>query len=387
MKEIRIWVILMMLLSTLNLSGETIPVVGAERTTIYLPLLEDRRIGIFTNQTGIAGGEHIVDRLHSNKINITAIFSPEHGFRGDSDAGEKIMDGYDARTGIPVYSLYKNSKFVPDSTAMSQIDVLLVDIQDVGLRFYTYYITLYYLMDACANTGKPVILLDRPNPNGFYVDGPLLDMKHKSGVGYLPIPVVHGMTLGELARMINGEQWLPGGKRCKLHVIPCENYSHLTKYHLPIPPSPNLPNMKSVYLYPSTCLFEGTKVSLGRGTKFPFQVYGAPSMPGNFSFTPRSIRGAKNPPYLNRRCFGVDLRNIPDEHIFETGFTLQYIIDAYVKMNIGEQFFTPYFEKLTGVDYIRTMIIEGKSAAEIKSQWRQDVESFKEKRAQYLIYN
>ncbi|MDR2691505.1 MAG: DUF1343 domain-containing protein [Dysgonamonadaceae bacterium] len=362
-------------------------VVGAESTAEYFPLLKGRRIGIFTNHTGVVGNEHLVDLLKREGFRVVVIFSPEHGFRGNADAGEKVGDETDAETGIPVYSLYKNNTGKPDNRTLSEIDVLIIDIQDVGLRFYTYYISMYKLMDACAENNKPVLILDRPNPNGFYADGPVLDMKYKSGVGYLPIPVVHGMTLGELAQMINGEKWLPQGRTCKLQIIKCKNYSHETRYRLPVPPSPNLPNMKSVYLYPSICLFEGTSVSLGRGTAFPFQVYGSPDMKGcGFSFIPRSIPGAKNPPFLNRECYGVDLRNVPDETIWKEGFNLQYIIDAYNHLQTGEKFFTPFFEKLIGADYVRTMIMEGKTAEEIKTKWRPDVDKFIIRRKPYLLY-
>jgi uncharacterized protein YbbC (DUF1343 family) len=358
---------------------------AAERISEYFPLLKNKRIGIFTNHTGKAGDKHLVDLLKNAGFDVVVIFSPEHGFKGNADAGEKVSDAAVINK-IPIYSLYKSKNGKPDNRIMSQIDILITDIQDVGLRFYTYYISMYELMDACADNNKTMLVLDRPNPNGFYVDGPVLDMKHKSGVGYLPVPVVHGMTLGELAQMINGEKWLPKRKKCKLQVIKCENYTHASKYSLPMPPSPNLPNMKSVYLYPSTCLFEGTTVSLGRGTDFPFQVYGSPDMTGDFSFTPRSIPGAKNPPHLNKKCFGTDLRNIPDETIWDAGLNLQYIIDAYNNLQTGERFFTPFFEKLIGVDYVRTMIMEKKSAAEIKEKWRQEVEDFKEKRKKYLLY-
>jgi uncharacterized protein YbbC (DUF1343 family) len=362
------------------------PVPAAERTAEYFHLLKNKRIGIFSNHTGIIGNKHIVDVLTENKFNVTLIFAPEHGFRGNADAGEKVGDTTDSRTGITIFSLYKNKSGKPDSASLAKIDLLLVDIQDVGLRFYTYYISLYKLMDACADVDIPVLLLDRPNPNGFYVDGPILDMKHKSGVGYLPIPVVHGMTLGELALMINGEKWLPRGKTCRLQVIPCDEYTHATKYTLPVAPSPNLPTMKSIWLYPSVCLFEGTKISLGRGTDFPFQVYGSPSMKGKFSFTPRSRAGAKNPPFKNQKCFGKDLRKISDETIWNNGLNLQYIIDAYNNLGVGEKFFTDFFEKLIGVDYVRRMIIEGHSAAEIKAMWREDVEKFKQQREKYLLY-
>jgi uncharacterized protein YbbC (DUF1343 family) len=230
-------------------------------------------------------------------------------------------------------------------------------------------------------------VLDRPNPNGFYVDGPILDMKHKSGVGWLPIPVVHGMTLGELALMINGEKWLPGGRVCDMTVVTCENYTHQTRYELPIAPSPNLPNIHSIYLYPSTCLFEGTVMSLGRGTSFPFEVYGHPQYKGSgFSFTPRSVPGAKNPPLLNKKCYGIDLREVPNELIWENKFNLSYVIDAYNNLNMGEKFFTSFFEKLVGVDYIRKDIIAGKTAEEIRKKWAPDVETFKLQRKPYLLY-
>jgi uncharacterized protein YbbC (DUF1343 family) len=360
-------------------------IVGAESVSEYFPLLKGKRIAVFTNHTGMAGKEHLVDLLNRRGVNIRVIFAPEHGFRGNADAGEHITDGKDAKTGIPVYSLYKKKTGKPDAGIMSQIDIVIVDIQDVGLRFYTYYISMYKLMDACAENRKKMIILDRPNPNGFYVDGPVLDMKYKSGVGCLPIPVVHGMTLGELAGMINGEKWLPEERVCDLQVIKCKNYTHLTRYQLPVPPSPNLPNMKSVYLYPSTCLFEGTTVSLGRGTAFPFQVYGSPDMKAySFSFTPRSIPGAKNPPCLNKKCFGVDLRNIPDDAIWEAGINLNYIIDAC--NHLGKKIFTPFFQNLMGVDYVQKMILEGKSAGEIKAVWQPDIEKFKQQRKPYLLY-
>ncbi|WP_080903310.1 exo-beta-N-acetylmuramidase NamZ domain-containing protein [Parabacteroides sp. Marseille-P3160] len=361
--------------------------VGAEATSEYFPLLKGKRVAVLSNHTGMVGKEHLVDLLKRKKFNVTVIFSPEHGFRGNADAGEHVKSSVDEKTGIPIRSLYDGDSQKPGKESLDLFDVLVFDIQDVGLRFYTYYITMVRLMDVCAENNKEMIVLDRPNPNGHYVDGPILDMKYKSGVGWLPIPVVHGMTLGELALMTNGEKWLPEGHVCNLTVIKCKNYTHQTLYQLPVAPSPNLPNMKAVYLYPSVCLFEGTPVSLGRGTEFPFQVYGHPNMLGyTFSFTPRSIPGAKNPPLLNKLCYGVDLRNIPDEEIFKKGFDLSYLIDVYTNLNIGTQLFTPFFEKLVGVDYIRRMIGEGKSAAEIKERWKGDVEKFKEQRRPYLLY-
>ena len=360
---------------------------GAERTEEYYPALKNKRVAVMSNNTGMVGNEHLVDMLKRDSINLVAIFAPEHGFRGTADAGEHVSSSVDEKTGVPILSLYDGKGGKPNDVSMRLFDVMIIDIQDVGLRFFTYYITMFRLMDACAKHGKKLMVLDRPNPNGHYVDGPILDMKYKSGVGWLPIPVVHGLTLGELACMINGEKWLPEGKICDLTIVKCLNYTHQTLYQLPVAPSPNLPNMKSVYLYPSTCLFEGTALSLGRGTDFPFQVYGHPDMKNcTFSFTPRSVSGAKNPPLLNKLCYGVDLRNIPDKDIWEKGFDLSYIIDAYNNLKISDKFFTPFFEKLVGVDYVRKMIHEGKSAAQIKAMWKDDVEKFKQQRHPYLLY-
>lgn len=362
-------------------------VVGAERTGEYYPALKGQRVAVFSNHTGMVGDRHLVDMLVADGVNVVTIFSPEHGFRGDADAGEHVAGLVDPKTGIKISSLYDGKSGRPSDKSMHSFDVLLVDIQDVGLRFYTYYISMVKLMDACAEFGRPVIVLDRPNPNGHYIDGPILDMKYKSGVGWLPIPVVHGMTLGELARMVNGEHWLPEDRVCDLTVVPCLNYTHQTHYVLPVPPSPNLPNMRAVYLYPSTCYFEATPVSLGRGTDWPFQVYGHPNMEGyDFSFTPRSVAGAKNPPQLNKKCYGVDLTGLTDEEIWAKGLNLEYVIDAYRNLNLGDHFFRSFFEKLIGVDYVRRMIEEGKSADEIKAMWHDDVEKFREQRRPYLLY-
>ncbi len=382
------YIILILCLFSLYTYGNNPPItVGAESTAEYFPLLKGKRIGILTNHTGRIGDTHLVDSLHQAGFDIRIIFAPEHGFRGTASAGEKVGDSVDEKTGIPVYSLYKTNLGKPDAKTMATLDVVLFDLQDVGLRYYTYYVSMYKLMEACADSNVPLIVLDRPNPNGFYIDGPILDMKHKSGVGYLPIPVVHGMTLGELALMINGEGWLPDRKQCPLTVIPCQNYTHQSKYELPVAPSPNLPNMKSVYFYASTCFFEGTNVSLGRGTDFPFQVYGSPDLKGyTFSFTPRNMPGAKNPPHLGRVCYGVDLRNVPDEQIWEAGINLNYLIDAYRSSAKKTTFFTTFFEKLIGVDYVRDMIIRGKTNKEIKARWQGDIRKFKEQRKPYLIY-
>ncbi|MGN0309902.1 MAG: exo-beta-N-acetylmuramidase NamZ domain-containing protein, partial [Bacteroides sp.] len=335
-------------------------VMGDEQTDAYLPILKNKRVALFSNHTGMIGAKHLLDVLIEKGVNVVAIFSPEHGFRGKADAGEKVSSSVDAKSGVPILSLYDGKDQRPSETSMRKFDVLLVDIQDVGLRFYTYYITMCRLMDACAQYNRKVVVLDRPNPNGHYVDGPILDMKYKSGVGALPIPIVHGMTLGELALMVNGERWLPASRVADLTVIPCKNYTHQTMYELPIPPSPNLPNMKSIYLYPSTCFFEATPVSLGRGTDKPFQVYGHPNMTGySYSFTPRSLPGAKNPPQLNKLCHGIDLSGMSNEEIWQRGVDLTYIIDAYRNLNMDDHFFRPFFELLVGTDYVRKMIEQG----------------------------
>lgn len=388
MKKFTLFVVYTLFFISNSLFGAEIQL-GAQQYHEYFPLLKNKRVALFSNHTGMVGNKHILDILVDNKFNVTAIFSPEHGFRGSADAGEKVSSSIDSKTGIPILSLYNGKDKKPSQQSMEKFDVLVIDIQDVGLRFYTYYISMIRLMDACATHNKEVIILDRPNPNGHYVDGPILDMKYKSGVGYFPIPVVHGMTLGELALLCQGERWLPSGRNCKLTVIACKNYTHATKYYLPIAPSPNLPNMLSVYLYPSICLFEGTPISLGRGTSFPFQVYGHPLLKDkyNFTFTPRSLSGAKNPPLLNKECYGVDLRAMPLEKAYHEGLNLQYIIDAYNGLNIGDKFFKPFFNLLIGVDYVKEMIIEGKSAEEIQERWSDDVENFKRLRLPYLLYS
>ena len=361
--------------------------VGAEQTSEYFPILKNKKIAVFSNHTGMIGNKHTIDVLLENKLNVVAIFSPEHGFRGNADAGEHVSSSVDSKTGVPILSLYDGKAGRPSEESMRKFDVLLVDIQDVGLRFYTYYISMVKLMDACAEYNRKMIILDRPNPNGHYVDGPILDMKYKSGVGWLPIPVVHGMTLGELALMVNGEKWLPASKECDVTVIKCKNYTHHSLYQLPVAPSPNLPNMKAIYLYPSTCYFEATPVSLGRGTSLPFQIYGHPNMRGyDYAFTPKSVPGAKNPPQLDKLCYGKDLSGLSDKEIWEKGVDLSYVIDAYTNLNMGEHFFRPFFELLIGTDYVRKMIIQGKSADEIKAMWKDDVEKFKVQRKPYLLY-
>ena len=375
-----------LLLASLGAPAQDRIETGAEQTGRYLPLLEGRRVGIMTNHTGTVGRTHLVDTLRSLGVDIRVVFAPEHGFRGQADAGESVASYRDQKTGIDVVSVYGSTKRPPDSI-MQRLDVLLFDIQDVGLRYYTYLSSMHYLMEACAANGKRLIVLGRPNPNGFYVDGPVLEAEHRSFVGMHPIPVVHGMTLGELARMIDGEGWLRDGLRCKLTVIPCRGYTHRSRYRLPTAPSPNLPNMRAVYLYPSLCFFEGTPISLGRGTDFPFQAYGHPELQGDFSFTPRSNAGAKNPPLKDKLCHGVDLRTSPsDERIWERGVDLGYVIDCYRQLNLGEKFFTPMFDRLTGTDYVRQMILQGAGADRIKARWADDVERFKQTRKPYLLY-
>lgn len=363
--------------------------VGAARTAEYLPLLKGKRVALFSNHTGMVGDKHTLDLLLENGVDVVTLFSPEHGFRGTADAGEHVASGKDAKTGIPIASLYggKGTR-MPSKEVMDGIDVIVTDIQDVGLRFYTYYCTMVDLMNAAKAYGKDFVVLDRPNPNGMTVDGPILDMKYASGVGRLPIPVVHGLTLGELAQMANGEGWLADGGKVSLTVIPCKGYTHATRYRLPVAPSPNLRTMRAIYLYPSVCLFEGTPVSLGRGTEFPFEVYGHPGMRKGhqFKFTPVSKPGAKNPPLKGQMCFGTDLRGLDEEAIIAQGINLEYIIDAYRSLGMGDKFFRNYFELLIGRGDIRTMIEQGKSAAEIKATWAKDVLRFRQQRKPYLLY-
>lgn len=385
MNKIRFW--LVAAFATLSMAASAAVVVGAASTDEYVPLLKGKKVALLSNHTGMVGNEHVLDIMLAEGVNVTTIFSPEHGFRGTADAGEHVSSSVDEKTGIPIASLYDGKSRTPKKEVMDNIDIIVTDIQDVGLRYYTYYCTMVDLMNAAIAYGKEFMVLDRPNPNGMYVDGPILDMKYESGVGRLPITVVHGMTLGEIANMANGEGWLKDGKKVKLTLIKCKNYTHQTRYELPIAPSPNLPNMHSIYLYPSTCYFEATPVSLGRGTDKPFQVYGHPDMKGySFSFTPRSIDGAKNPPQLDKLCHGVDLTGIPDEEVIARGINLEYLIDAYNNLGIGDEFFTSFFEKLIGNGEIRKMIEEGKSADEIKATWKDDVEKFKKQRKPYLLY-
>lgn len=385
-KFLNLFCVCCLLMSGLALRAANVTV-GAARTDAYIPLLKGKSVALFSNHTGMVGDKHTADILKDNGIDLRLLLSPEHGFRGKADAGEHVVSSIDEQTGLPVMSLYgKGAKTTLDA-AVDSVDVVVVDIQDVGLRFYTYYCTMIEIMNAAAAKGKQVVVFDRPNPNGMYVDGPILDMKYSSGVGRLPIPVVHGMTLAELALMANGEAWLKEGRKVKLEVVPCLGYTHQTRYELPIAPSPNLRSMLSVYLYPSMCYFEATPVSLGHGTDHPFEIYGHPAMKGRkFSFTPRSVEGAKNPPLLNQKCKGVDLRSMPAEQAIANGINLEYLIDAYRDLGMGDKFFRSYFEKLIGRGDIRQMIENGKSADEIKKTWVGDVEKFKVQRRPYLLY-
>lgn len=363
---------------------------GCERDSLYLPLLRGHRIALFSNQTGIdRQGVHTLDRFLSHGLLVTTLFGPEHGFRGTADAGEHVRSSIDEPTGIPIRSLYDGGSTGPSDAVMQDFDILVVDIQDVGLRFYTYYISMLKLMNRCGQTGKQVVLLDRPNPTGHYVDGPLLEDSLHSGVGALPIPIVHGLTLGELALMAQGEGWVQ--HPCNLSVIPCQGYTHHTLYTLPVPPSPNLPDMRSIYLYASICPFEGTTLSLGRGTEHPFQMYGHPTLQGcSFTFTPRSMPGAKNPPLLGEECQGVDLTSIPMQKIEQWDrIHLEYVIDAYQRMSDKENFFgkrARFFDLLMGTTRVREMITQGATCQQIRRTWQSDIKRFLRQRKPYLLY-
>ena len=374
--------ILFTLLCVANTSAKV--VCGAECTDEWQALLKGQRVALLANHTAMVGSEHLLDVMLAKGVDVVAVVSPEHGFRGTADAGEKVASSVDAKSGLPVWSLYSAKSRRLTAEQVAQFDVIVVDMQDVGLRFYTYYITMLSVMQSAAEGGKKVVVFDRPNPNGMYIDGPILDMKYKSGVGALPIPVVHGLTMGEIAKMAVGEGWC---RACDVEVVRCKGYTHQTHYSLPVAPSPNLRSMQAIYLYPSVCLFEGTVCSLGRGTDYPFEVYGHPDIKGaTFSFTPRSVAGAKYPPLLDKKCYGVDLRQVPHEEIIAKGFNLEYIIDAYKRLGLGEAFFTPFFEKLVGVDYIRKMIIEGRTAEDIRAVWQNDLEHYRALRRKYLLY-
>ena len=363
---------------------------AAARTDLYVNLLKGKNIAVVANQTSVIFKEiykkkqearHLVDSLLMLGVEVKKVFAPEHGFRGKADAGEVVKDGFDTKTGLQIISLYgKNKK--PSATQLKGIDIVVFDIQDVGARFYTYISSLHYVMEACAEAGIQVIILDRPNPNSHYIDGPVLEAKHTSFVGMHKVPVVYGMTIGEYGKMINGEKWLKNGIQCDLKVIPLKNYNHQTKYSLPIKPSPNLPNDKSINLYPSLCFFEGTNVSAGRGTEMQFQVYGSPYITkSSFTFTPQANEGSKYPKYKNQLCFGEDLRIAKNLNKLD----LSYLLKAY-QQNTSKKFFNTFFTKLAGTERLQEQIEQGLSEKEIRKTWVQDLISFKKIRKKYLIY-
>lgn len=361
---------------------------GAELMDSYLPLLRGKKVALLVNQTSIVKKSHLVDTLQQLGVNIVKIFAPEHGFRGTADAGEKVKTNRDSQTGILIESMYGASK-KPSSESMKGIDVVVFDIQDVGARFYTYISSLQYMMEACALAGTPLIVLDRPNPNGFYVDGPVLNTKLKSFVGMQPIPIVHGMTVGEYANMLIGEKWLSTSKPCNLTVIPCKQYTHNTLYHLPVPPSPNLKSSTAVLLYPSLCLFEGTFVSVGRGTDSPFEVWGHPKFKDNgFSFVPISTVGAKKPLYEGETCYGANLQLSPQQvlKIIDKKLNLTFLKNAYFLSGQSANFFNSFFEKLAGTELLRSQIIRDLSEEEIRDSWKKDILQFKKIRKKYLLY-
>jgi len=361
-------------------------VVGASRTELYLPLLQNKNVGVVGNQTSIFNGTHLVDTLISLKVNVMKIFSPEHGFRGTADEGTHISSGVDEKTGLPIVSLYgKNKK--PTAEQLQGIDILLFDLQDVGVRFYTYISTMTYVMEAAAENNVPVVILDRPNPNGFYVDGPVLESENSSFVGLHQVPVVYGLTIGEYAKMVNGEHWMKDSVQCELTVIPMGNYVRNAIYKLPVKPSPNLPNWQSVYLYPSLCFFEGTIVSVGRGTETPFQVYGHPQMTDNYTFTPKTAPGHNAPLYSNKECHGKCLLDYANNfQNNEQHIQLQWLIDAHNQLKDDAKFFNNYFEKLSGTKSLREMINNGFSEEKIRESWQEEINKYQKIREKYIVY-
>ncbi len=360
---------------------------GAQQTALYVPLLKNKKVAIVANQTSVIFKNqqqytHLVDSLIKRKVTIVKVFSPEHGFRGKADASEKVADGIDVKTGLSIVSLYgKNKK--PTPAQLQGIDVVVFDIQDVGVRFYTYISTLHYVLEACTENNIPVIVLDRPNPNGHYVDGPTLQPKYKTFVGMHPVPLVYGMTIGEYAKMIVGEKWIANSEKSKLTIIPLKNYTHQSTYNLPIRPSPNLPNRKAINLYPSLGFFEGTTINAGRGTEMQFQVYGAPFFPkSDFTYTPKANFGAKYPKHKGTLCYGVDLRNTQPLY----AVTAAYLIDAYKKTPKTQSFFGKTFTAHAGNTDLETQIKNGISAKQIHQSWQPEVEKFKKIRAKYLLY-
>ncbi|SMC52282.1 exo-beta-N-acetylmuramidase NamZ family protein [Pedobacter nyackensis] len=371
-------------------------ITGAEQTDLYVPYLKGKRVGMVVNPTSIIGKETTVDSLLKLEVNIVKIFGPEHGFRGDASAGIHVDDDVDKKTGIKAVSLYGKHS-IPTKEDLADVDVMVFDIQDVGVRFYTYINTLQHVMEACAEHNKEVLILDRPNPNGFYIDGPILDPQFKSGIGLKPIPIVHGLTVGEYAQMLNGEGWLDNKLKCRIKIIKVANYTHDMPYELPVKPSPNLNTAQSILLYPSTCLFEGTYLNHGRGTQFPFTVVGAPALKGkySFSFTPVSIKGmAETPLFMNQVCYGLDLRNYDVSNFRKTKqINLGWIIELYkASPNKGDFFNSKLskqmgvIERLIGVADFRKQIIAGKSEKEIRASWEPGLSKYKTMRKKYLLY-
>jgi len=362
---------------------------GAEQTAKYLPQLKGKKVALLINQTSVIGEHSLLDVLIEKKVNVVKIFVPEHGFRGTADAGAHIDNTVDKQTGLPVISLYGNNK-KPSDEQLKDIDIVIYDLQDVGARFYTYISTLQYAIEVCADNGKKIMVLDRPNPNGFYVDGPVLDKTLHSFVGMQPIPVVYGMTAGEYARMLAGEKWLSSTKEPDLEVIPCSNYDHTSKYELPVPPSPNLKTMTAIYLYPSLCFFEGTQVSVGRGTDKPFQQWGNPEYRDKtvYSFTPKSTTGASKPMHEGKECYGKLCAVNAEEALNKINgqINLEWLVQAFKWYPEKDKFFTPFFEKLAGTNQLREQIDEGLTAAEIRASWQNDIKAFKKIRKKYLLY-
>ena len=369
------------------IEAQKAPIPGANQIELYKSIIEGKSVAVVANQTSKIGSTHLVDTLFSIGINIKVIFAPEHGFRDLADAGESIENSKDTETGIPVISLY-GSHLKPTPLDLKGIDVVIFDIQDVGTRFYTYISTLHYILESCAENHIKCLVLDRPNPNGFYFDGNILDTTYKSFVGMDPIPVVHGMTVGEYSNMLNGEGWLKKSVKCDLDVINCKNYTHKTLYELPVKPSPNLPNQTSVYLYPSICFFEGTVVSLGRGTSFPFQVFGSPKLPDRgFSFIPESLPGAKNPLLLGVKCFGTDLRDAMKQNLVpKPELNLEWLISAYKDFPDKDKFFNSYFDVLAGGPVLRNQIQTGMTSEQIRATWKDGLAKFAKIREKYLLY-
>jgi uncharacterized protein YbbC (DUF1343 family) len=363
------------------------PLLGIDRLHLFVDSLKGKRIAVVGNQTSVVKGVHLVDTLLSLNLNVVKVFSPEHGFRGEIDAGEKIDHSIDEKTCLPLYSLYGNNK-KPSASQLEDIDIVIYDIQDVGVRFYTFISTLHYVMEACAENNKQLLVLDRPNPNGHYVDGPVLEPAYKSFVGMHPVPVVYGMTIGEYAMMVNGEGWLSRSTSCNLWIIPCKNYTHKTKYSLPVSPSPNLKSDEAISLYPSLCFFEATTVSVGRGTEKPFEVFGHPKFPlGNFSFKPVPQLGAKNPLHVNRICNGFDLAKKPLKRTYE--INLNYLIRA--RDLLGDSIIlidqNSFFNCLAGTASLKEQLAKGWSAREIRESWKPGLDKFLDIRKKYLLYN